>query len=1518
MTDEETATHELTYEPIKLNVVDLKTNQCKKTYVIVGDVPDNVKKELLKLEKLYNNSQRIPALSALKKFYGVKWQTILGVAKTGGSVHSNSLVNEIISGFDLNDAISGGNDDEISGGNDDEISGGNDNPVDKTSGADKLVFDISGLDLLNPDDYEIVESPKPVVKSNGVNIIQNDNKEVSQEVSQDANQEVKSNVSSPREKTVNRKVNLTENIVVPDRVVITEEDLDVGNHTVEETIFVEKNKQLTLDKIGSIKFIFDTPVYPADNILEFKYKISLLTGIPIYRQHLWLKYKGASIPCNYMIHIYKNNVNIDIESLTSYYQKTDKKQKYDEILDIPIDINNYRNKDYLVVKANDTFNLIYTNYEKYDTVEYYLVDLEDLIDPNDIYNKLSKDRYQLEMIYYGFIIKYFPMLTYDVFLTYIKNESSVSITYPELKPDKSNLQRKFALESKITNESYAGLSNVHIHNVLYSSIIGTVININNFQQSTELLLNLRNIFDLIELTPLITYCKANILHDNRNIVMHKSYMNEKEPNDILYVNTLLIKIKTQADTNENIRIIFFKNGNYTIHTEWREENHMSFEKIIKTVSKMVNPIIDFINKASSKVKFYDLSVPHITDKNTNFINTNIVFHIDDDVTETRYNIFKQVIADFVKANIIIPKETSFVVLEYFFIKGMYYADSANIEKSFTLSNYYEFLSNGPVKQKWDTSFVRTHSMEINNVSGKIRISIGGIKNDTEMRFFHLYLIGMINIYLKNAAHIKRAYGDQQAKHIKALKNLKIQDPLLYDFKKIYKSNIVYSKICQKPYQPQILNDDEYKNLSSERKKHAVKYWNFTRQTPVWYSCPNPKYPFIKFIIKQHPKDFCIPCCKKLSIEENINPTKLEIHNTCLKIHSFTGEKTNVTKSSRYIATYGKDIEIGRISRLPENTLEPLFFNTYSTEQGIDQECITADGYYLFGIEQNLPTVSNVGMIYCLMHALNMQLDAFLAECSKRIKAKPDNFRVLLNGSVGMYFANYNELCNVIGMLNKKTLIEQTDIDWNQLFISICYYYFGINSILFDDQQKEHIDLRLPIGLKNVNEMFPASHQHLIVLRKKIKYYPVYLLNTELFKRTGIIDTRLFNNHSGLISIIRAIVKQYFDDANVEKFKADIDLAILKEFADYMEWPITKYFVNYNNLCYAVEIHDCYIPCEPSYYSLGKIELVFDLYSRKIHPNKLDHLMKLVSAYNKFVAKKTTDEKLHLSIYPRIDIKYWIKSSNDIVGFISHDIFYPCSATEKQAKHYLDIPVKDQLYSVESMNSLIYNLKAGKDNVQIGLKKSLNNNLQTALYDYYLYSLVLLQFINIFNRQQNKPLRRKIMICLAKTNFDKNTDNIKQIIEELEPDDQSKIKNIISRYIANHRDKKQLLHDIGETRFNFDNVFIDKLKNMPHVDVIKELKKISKTFITIGNLPKNFKFPNMLITCDNKVDKDSYCYGNKFIVAKDKYDTIIDILASDLINPLKRKWILNIAFIEKTIHYFKFIRRPAESITLELL
>ena len=1568
-------THDFSHDPIKIRVVDVKTGKWKQSYVFVGRVPSNVEKELHRIEKNVNQKNN----TILKKFYGSGWRAKIGIGefeekskKGGGNRKKNDRSNvksdeigiknlnnsNILSNIgDYNDKLLrylGGDDSDFtsdsssnSGGDDSDSSSdlgdssGNSNNLDNQD-TDKFgiqggeeVFEIDD-DLLNELNEMTVDASNQNIASNQTNA-SNQTDNLNQVDTND------SKIDGPKQdddQQVNEalKNKLTEPTDSKDLI-----DMDDIHTKTQDNFLEDREETMEIKHSGGIKFITNINAYPTDNILDLKFKIYISVGIPIYRQHLWYKYKGKSYPANYVISINNHTENIDIERLIAFYMKQQLesegkiKAKYNntdintinDIEGIPVETEYYKNKDYMHISAQDTFTLLHSIYYKYGVNEFFLADLNDLLQSGNLYEKLRKDKYQMEVIYYGFISLYFPMITISVFQDYLKNERNLKQLYPEMAADRFSLLKKYELQGDITDEAYETLDNKAIEKILYSSITQTIVSIDNHNQDVDMVLSLRNLFDILELNDTVTYCKANVLHDNHNVILKKSYLNEREPKDIIPINSLLIKIKINTDTNENIRIVLFKNGNYVIKTEWREENHMDFKKVIKIVGEKINPIIKMINRMDEQVKYHSIKLMELESKNAVFTETSLTFYYDDDITEARFNILKNILDDYRKAGIIISKENVSLGYEYFFNKGMYKYDPARIEKTMSLDNYYDYLSNGVVKQKWETVFERTRLFQILNVSSKLKINISGIRNDVEMQNFYMYLKGLLFTYSENAKKIK-IVGDEtvKAKSKKTLKNLKVQDPLLYDFKKIYNSNIVYSRKCQKQYQPVILTDDEYTKLPKDKQSNAIKYWNFTKQKPVWYSCPNAKYPFVKFITKMHPKDFCVPCCKKVAMGENVNKKKQEIHNSCMKEHAYTGEKVNLTKGSHYIASYGKNIEVGRICRLPENTLEPLFFDTYSPEGGIDQECATADGYYLLGVDQHVLQVNDIGMLFCLAHSLNTSIDLFLADCSRRIKKSPEKFRVILDGNIGLYFKDVAEFADTVLSLNKEDAILSNlheGLPWNLLFMSIGYSYFGINTVMFDDQQKEMIELILPKGLKNPDEMFPENYKNLVVLRKKTKIYPIYLFNTEIFKRTGIIDTRLFLNESGLMAIIKAVVRKSFYSQHGEKMKSLIDLSVVKEFAKDTKTVIQHYYINYSNLCYAVILNyknkNTYFPVHASHYPMQRdISLIFTPYKGE-HNADFDLLNRLVANYNRWNVEVSKKSELEgVTLYPKIEIQQWfkIRGEKQLSGFICNNTNYYCKyISEKDALNYTKKPVQTFLYSPYKINELIHAVKNGSK--KIGIDTTINHTLQFSMYNYYLHNLVLLHLINIFNSQRNAILRKKIMLLLAKTDFNKNIEVIRDFLKEIEDvEDATKLKNIIGRYVTQHHDRKQMLNDVDGTYFNFDRITLEKIKTMPVKKVYDELQKLAKTFIKIGKINvSNFNFPNILVACNSKNSTD-YCSGNKLIIDKKKLDGILEIIAHDIINPSKWKWIFSSVFIDKFVDYFKFIRRKNETIFIELV
>jgi hypothetical protein len=304
------------------------------------------------------------------------------------------------------------------------------------------------------------------------------------------------------------------------------------------------------------------------------------------------------------------------------------------------------------------------------------------------------------------------------------------------------------------------------------------------------------------------------------------------------------------------------------------------------------------------------------------------------------------------------------------------------------------------------------------------------------------------------------------------------------------------------------------------------------------------------------------------------------------------------------------------------------------------------------------------------------------------------------------------------------------------------------------------------------------------------------------------------------------------------------------------------------------------------------------------------------------------------IYPIIKVDRWIsiRKSEKVVGFIHSNInYYIEPISQQEAKKYEDRPIQIMLYHPHEINAMISHLKGSGGAksaaqsqqllpVYIGMTNAITKNLNRSLFDYYLYNIILLHFTNIFNEQRNTKIRNKLIQVIAHTNFDKEVTKLREFVDALDDvEDTNKIKTIIGRFVTIHHDRKQMLEDIRSAYFNFDRIALEQFRGKSRDEIAKKLKSIADTFIKYGKPPTNYQFPNLIVTCMEKTANSAgYCNRGKLIAEKDKIEEILDIIAGQIADHNKWKWLFNGAYINRTMSFFRFIKRKNETIRIELL
>lgn len=1332
---------------------------------------------------------------------------------------------------------------------------------------------------------------------------------------------------------------------VLDEITFDDDDFD---ELLKDDVTLDDSKQVK-EKIKFDKpfvFVKNIFIFPEDKVSEFKKKIYAATGIPPYRQHLWYEFKGKTFPLSYKI-IHEVPLGIDIRTLyknTNFFEG------------IPVDTYWYSIKDNLSIIALDEFQLLDQIYYKHGVTEYYVVDLDDFINPirGNLERLIKKDLYSVELIYYSFILKYWPHITLTVFGEYVKNEEVLFEKYPDLAPNISNVKTQYQQETKLIGDNYIPVLDEKKWDVpLYVSITYSVISVTEQYITPGSIVYLRNLFDVFALSERVTYIICNLEFDGRQVLLTKKYKTTKVPNINVAVNALLLNVNIPE--HGSIHLIINKKGNYKIESKWREDQYFNFAMIYSQVETYVKPVIETINSFGKLVSSNPLTI--IKNDNSVFTDINISMFWKFNMSQKMFDNVKNILLSYVNAGIMI-RSTSGVSnsLDYYFTKGMYKYEMGRYKMLNPVQNQYQYLTDASVKNKHDTLITKRKKLSITHRFSDIKIEFYGLK-EQEFITFYVYILRLLE-------SIPRVKGEKASTTVKKLKQLKEKDPLLYEFKKVYDSPLVYSKLCQQQKQPIMYN---------EPGKNRVKFWNFTTNEPAYYGCPNPKFPYINFITHAHPKGFCIPCCYKLPPSTNVKDKKGRIYKVCMEEKKYEKEKKSLAKS-RYIMSYGKDIEVGRLSRLPENTLEPLFYDTFSTKsEGIDEECIKEKGYYLFGVPQHVKNVSNIGFLFCISHALGKNIIDFIAESLVKIRERCECWNILLGGTVSKHFPTFKiflEEVRDVFIGNKMSSFEH----WNYLFMDITKIYWDVFVVHFADDstlnQSTNINLQIP-GYIQYWDDYVSTSKHLVVIERDNQFYPIYIIYKDIFFKIGTIENKLYEHTAPLIKEIHNLASYHIKQT---KYKEFIDLHLLKRFVKNSKYNIEIQFVNTSNFCYGVLIKyipskkvtpfydipekskivnlddenyvdlvetfntqvkkskekSFYVPIKESYYKTDGTHISFTAPTNK-NTAEWDTLYLFITQLNDFITKYTKHElpsnPYNKLFYPLIKVEKWLLYLGKIIGFRCNSFNYMFAPKPPEfIKKIEDTPngMIKLRYDPFRVNEILY--KRSKPARDTRYKK-----IAKSLYDNYLYPILIIELINVMDKQRNTSIRKKLVNIINK--FTLNNTQSKELYDLLNkyPSDykviqkllfdnlvsapSSKKKIEVDAFVSKKKfNKRDLLEIIENSVFNFDKKLFDKFKSMSHKDLVKELITIFSK-LTVNSEPVfNDGFPNMIMSCEIN---HPYCKNKKLMIKKDKLYGLLDIMASDILNPVKSKYIFSPIFVKNTIDQFKFIIRPDEHITISI-
>lgn len=1257
-----------------------------------------------------------------------------------------------------------------------------------------------------------------------------------------------------------------------------------------------------------ITYITDVHLFPEDKFIELKEKIYLATGVPLYRQHLF--YMDQERVLTTYILSADGVYDTDIRKVT---------QHTDDVFGIPVDKGLYESRDRNRVDAYDSFKLIGDTGIK-GPQTFYVVDMDTFVARSrSQVSDLAHDPFQFDILYYGFIGVYFPMLTHECFRDYVAGEAEMALKYPDLAPNREVLESIYNTERNIISSSYHNAAAVE--KVLRG--FGIAITQMTAYVAGSTLLNIRNLFDKLRCSRYVPEIRAYVENNRKHYMLRKTHVKNGStvqfPAGSLMRSGITIAVSLRAKDqesyhakstistmeNEQNRYLFLniqQNGAYYVRTVWNEEDEFGFVEILKIMKKFVDPIVNGINNLGRAIFMAGSKLALMTKANLAYQSLTICVFFRRILSDGVFKMFKQHWEKYIQARIVTTRNVQQGDrYELLFRKCVHQFDTSLIERimsassGMTLLNQYAYLSNNTVRQKWAQNY-DGRVIRMTHRTTDVRFEVIDIRED-DFAYFLTYLSNFVYSAMNDPAISSAISAVKSYKDVRKLKKLREQDPELYNLKK-HGSNRIYSILCQNPRQPLIYTAEEITAMPAAQVKKLTQYWNFTLNKPAYYGCPNSVYPHLSFITGIHPKNYCLPCCNKKEQGGGASK-KYRINSSCISDHTY--DEDDRGGISRHIMGYGKVLDTGRLSKVPP-VVKNLLFGTTSGPIS----------FYIYGVPQHVPAVEHIGVLFAAAAALEMTPEDLAESIAARLLATPSMFYMLIGGALSEFFSDVAAVTTTIRELfveHKLFSVEsQRFRNWSGLFIEALHMLFRVSTYTFIDVNVDgnvelYVDERVKAEAVYINKAQLADTKCVLMIKQRNKYYPIFAVDPPAYFNNDIIASRTFSYSDDIISVLCSAVK-FAAKQESARIGRTPDLQLMVNFAAATGKTIEKCYANKQNLCYGVAVAGggsggIYFPVDYSAHS--GIPVTFDSLTRAEAPPH-SAVVALIAELNDYIEKHQKTENGY---------KYHKIVPGDYYGMTAPEFFRAGRlvfhfAAEKVA------PFKVVGHDYLAVNAAILRREPP-------IADARTERLGECVYVNYLYQLFVAEFVNYINNERNEQLREQVRGLIDNTNFRTGLAEFRAKLGQMladYPADRAVIQGMITTFYTGNITKAELLARIAEGSYDFDRVTMAVLRSTPRDAIKPVLAAIVDKFAVERDFdPRGVKISNVYQTCADSAE--SYCDKKRLIVNR-PLGEFVDLLAADFTNDLKARYLLNSAADDVYVSYFDFTKVPTEVITIYLL
>jgi len=1466
------------YKPVRIykkKFTEDKTLGTTNIFVFVGsDLPANVKKILNGLvDRKYNISESDSKV--LKNHFGKDWKSELALTKTQGGGGLTNNDDEDDDDDDDDDDFDGLDDDDEDYDNDrdfdDDYDDDDDNDESRASKQARLSIS-DDIKLSISDSFD--ESDEDISDSLGHLNLEEDID--SFDMSND-DQVSKKNIDESLDPSIN----------------------DIGilfneKNKLKDNVMFDKKAHKHDTKINPIEYVFDF-ILKVHSTSDIQFKLYKFFGIrPEFQNLTYINNDSITKNLVYNIEYVSNRVSYYVNLMNLYENEVSEK------IGIPIDEYFQKKYGFKKIIIHDLRPVLLVDFENIgrDIYLFSLVDFLDLLDFRS-YNENT-----LRSIHTGFVLKYFPQVSYQLMTKYNKTPDK------ELNSAKNyigDIISEVVIENnKLTLNDFGDINPTKI--ILNTSIVKSALVSKSISERIPVLdfKLLINLFECSYEIPFIRYIDVSGKHRN---MTYYAEMEKLHP-------TLLYHWKKEKKKRENItgNIVFkifkypkghpkygsadLEKSDYStleltimadtiIRSSWNYGDNATFEMSYDSIIQILTYLTDHINRVDTSALIRYKTIPFPNEIEYTY------FRIMFDLENLHINSFSHfenfILSEysaFFKQNPDSPTKSDF--LSVFYIrntpKNIYSLVDQPVNK---------FLTNSSMQYN-----VKQFHIDIeNNINPRIKIS-GNVKiyknfviiYNLILRIFVHYVT---NVQTKITKNIVQKSTTKRKITSSRLRRLQIRDDVLFNFRSNTGEN-PYSRICQHKKQPIVYTKDEFKNHidfiknpktkaeyteilnRNKTSENILVYDNKTKPGEyLYYTCDDDvyKYPGFQVGIDKHPLNYCLPCCKKLpsivSDWENMrinNNMKQYMECTRQNIsdssHRNDGLDENMLSdinmspgSDNYIKQYGKDLGVGRFSQLPDplNTM----FGVKHTGNYIN---IKANIILLYGISQTKWSLLTATLTALGISSIDTGAE-HLENMFKMLAKKPLEYETLSNGLVKQSYPT------PVDFMEYLTSVEYIDeymfIDFIRRFNHI---EPGINIIVFSD---ENHDIKIDLVDRDIQNILEHKKTIILLRRENRYYYPLIHIYDSMINSIFTDSSYIIQKIRDLISRTNAKSRNLTDDNDFEtpQSKNNIMNMSIKNFVhedtnyftfdDVIErcgaqYDIVGQIMNMRNLLGQIVVR---FSTKKKSHILFRIPVQISTLSKDLDIyNDSDVNLPTFTQLNDFLESSDFNIKIKRIVVSKSQktSKNSSKSTKMIVGIISSiGILFPVEPIPEESfktvvpKKYWNIQVFDRSYNLidnNKINSLIFQKsKPSAFNVP-------------AIHDYQytteIYELYKLEISNYLAEQINVDLRKKINSILQNPKtIIRDIIQLHTKYESISANDNEQFRVIFGKHIKYRKLSDIQIYDFdGIVRHKLLNLItdLDSIDNTARERSIEGIKKIlveisNKTLHIQNAVPKDKSF-----------------------------------------------------------------------------